>query len=262
MPPPNLRTATPTPHPNLHTATLTNRSGARLTLFAPPRVTGLPCPALPCRAVASDGPPVTPADCTVVLPAPPASVPPRSRLCFVWPAPTWPAALSLCLHSPCALSLVPCDTPAPYHTARTPMLHARSAAYAHLAAALQLVTSLASAASPIEDATLSCVWATARVANTSWYMCTYPAQLDKYVSGPIQRSGCWLECEDVLWMQTVLRRFPNSQLLDVGGNIGFYTLAAAAVRSQLKLNWPHAELPPRLQPSVGVGCPGARRPSV
>ena len=100
-----------TPHPNLHTATLTNRSGARLTLFAPPRVTGLPCPALPCRAVASDGPPVTPADCTV-LPAPPASVPPRSRLCFVWSAPTWPAAFSLLAFSLCA-SLVPCDTSSP-----------------------------------------------------------------------------------------------------------------------------------------------------
>ena len=144
------------------------------------------------------------------------------------------------------------------------MLHARSAAYAHLAAALQLVTSLASAASPIEDATLSCVWATARVANTSWYMCTYPAQLDKYVSGPIQRSGCWLECEDVVWMQTVLRHFPNSQLLDVGGNIGFYTLAAAAVGSQLKNSTGHTELPPRLlrwgPPARGCRLP-QRRPS-
>jgi hypothetical protein len=37
-------------------------------LFASPRVTGLPCPALPCRAVASDGPPVTPADCAQCCP--------------------------------------------------------------------------------------------------------------------------------------------------------------------------------------------------
>ena len=87
-------------------------------MFASPRVTGLPCPALPCRAVASDGPPVTPADCTV-LPAPPASVPPRSRLCFVWPAPTWPAELSLLAFSLCA-SLVPCDTSSPTPRQRWP----------------------------------------------------------------------------------------------------------------------------------------------
>ena len=115
------------------------------------------------------------------------------------------------------------------------MLHARVVAYARLVlvtATLQPIrTPVSALAERHEDATLSCVWATARVANTSWYMCTYPAQLDKYVSGPIQRSGCWLECQDAMWMQIVLRRFPNSQLLDVGGNIGFYTLAAAAVGS-------------------------------
>ena len=71
----------------------------------------MPGPPLPC--IASDGPPVTPADWKV-LPGPACFGPAeRSRLCFVWPAPTWPAALSLCLHSPCALSLVPCDTSSP-----------------------------------------------------------------------------------------------------------------------------------------------------
>ena len=81
------------------------------------------------------------------------------------------------------------------------------------------------------DALLSCVWATARTrAPSEWSMCTYPGPLDKYVSRAVQATGCWLECDDVTWMQRLLQSTTSPLLIDVGGNIGFYTLAAARLR--------------------------------
>ena len=57
------------------------------------------------------------------------------------------------------------------------------------------------------DALLSCVWATARTpAPSEWSMCTYPGPLDKYVSRAVQKTGCWLECDDVTFMQRLLRK--------------------------------------------------------
>jgi len=78
----------------------------------------LPGPPLPCSSLRRP-----PSDaCRLHSAARPACFGPaeRSRLCFVWPAPTWPAALSLCLHSPCALTLVPCDTSSPTPRQRWP----------------------------------------------------------------------------------------------------------------------------------------------
>lgn len=75
----------------------------------------------------------------------------------------------------------------------------------------------------------TCVWARARVgATTAWDMCTYPRSVDRWVSGAVQRSGCWIECSDVDWMLRMLAAHKDSELLDFGGNIGFYTGAAAA----------------------------------
>jgi FkbM family methyltransferase len=59
-------------------------------------------------------------------------------------------------------------------------------------------------------------------------MCTYPKSVDRWVSAAVQRTGCWIECADVEWMLSVLGRWPSSELLDLGGNIGYYTAAAAA----------------------------------
>lgn len=87
------------------------------------------------------------------------------------------------------------------------------------------------------DPLSTCVWAQARVASVSWQMCTYPRSVDRWVSTAVQRTGCWLECRDVEWMLEVLSkaaqshdpgRASDAELLDIGGNIGFYTLAAAA----------------------------------
>ena len=77
----------------------------------------MPGPPLPCSSLRR--PPSDACRLHSAAPAPPASVPPRSRLCFVWPAPTWPAELSLLAFSLCA-SLVPCDTSSPTPRQRWP----------------------------------------------------------------------------------------------------------------------------------------------
>jgi FkbM family methyltransferase len=75
----------------------------------------------------------------------------------------------------------------------------------------------------------TCVWARARVGSAaSWDMCTYPRSVDRWVSGAVQKTGCWIECADVEWMLSILGRSKDAELLDIGGNIGFYTGAAAA----------------------------------
>ena len=74
----------------------------------------------------------------------------------------------------------------------------------------------------------TCVWARASVGSSSWDMCTYPKSVDRWVSAAVQRTGCWIECADVEWMLGILAHYPGSELLDLGGNIGFYTHAAAA----------------------------------
>ena len=57
-------------------------------------------------------------------------------------------------------------------------------------------------------------------------MCLYTSSLDRYVSNSIARTGAW-EKPLVSRMVNALRAHSNSTLLDIGGNIGYYTLAAA-----------------------------------
>mmetsp|Transcript_15929 Transcript_15929/g.20843 ORF Transcript_15929/g.20843 Transcript_15929/m.20843 type:complete len:333 (+) Transcript_15929:134-1132(+) len=57
-------------------------------------------------------------------------------------------------------------------------------------------------------------------------MSIYDPKEDVFVSGHIHRDGCW-ECSYVQKMLDVLSLDPDSYLLDVGGNIGMFTLAAA-----------------------------------
>ena len=75
-----------------------------------------------------------------------------------------------------------------------------------------------------------CVWATARVKNYNWTMCLHPGHLDRHVSRVIQTAGC-IECDDVAFaLDTVGMSRPSAALfIDLGGNIGMYALAAAAV---------------------------------
>ena len=51
------------------------------------------------------------------------------------------------------------------------------------------------------------------------------------VSRSIYQNGCW-ECDHLRDMLSALRVHPNSYFLDVGGNIGMWTLAAAAANHQ------------------------------
>ena len=76
------------------------------------------------------------------------------------------------------------------------------------------------------SATAPCVWATARVANLAWSHCTHPTTVDTIVSGDIQTNGCF-ECESVAAILTTMRQQRPSLLVDIGGNIGMYTAAAA-----------------------------------
>lgn len=81
----------------------------------------------------------------------------------------------------------------------------------------------------LTDSLLSCVWATAHTPFARWSMCTYHSRLDKYISYAIQRTGCWLECDDAAWMQSILKQYAKPLLVDLGANIGFYTCAASSV---------------------------------
>ena len=80
-----------------------------------------------------------------------------------------------------------------------------------------------------EEAQPHCVWTNAHVGRTSWRMCVYGSH-DLDISNSIRRHGCY-ECAMVGRMLATLRRQeqePRVKLVDLGGNIGTYTLAAAA----------------------------------
>ena len=96
-----------------------------------------------------------------------------------------------------------------------------------------------------------CVWAPAFVDHSlrSWQMCTYPKRYDVWVSRRIQENRCF-ECDSVDVMLQMLQRARRKVwkpkggpdqlcetrlpgrgtplLIDIGGNIGMYSLAAAA----------------------------------
>ena len=72
-----------------------------------------------------------------------------------------------------------------------------------------------------------CRWETAHVEQHTWPMCLHDPSIDNRVSPTIKRTGCW-ECPTVQDMLKLLRDHDNSSLLDIGANIGYYSLAAAA----------------------------------
>lgn len=74
---------------------------------------------------------------------------------------------------------------------------------------------------------LQCVWKTVAILILQWDMCLYSPMDDRFVSGSIYKTGRW-EGRFVSHMIETMRQIPNSTLLDIGGNIGYYTLAAAA----------------------------------
>lgn len=74
---------------------------------------------------------------------------------------------------------------------------------------------------------LECIWKLAYILELRWNMCLYSVKEDNFVSGSIHQNGQW-EGPLVTKMITTMRKHPNSTLLDIGGNIGYYALAAAA----------------------------------
>ena len=81
---------------------------------------------------------------------------------------------------------------------------------------------------PYADAlrTFDCVWVHARISSTNFSMCTYARSRDFRISADIQRRGCY-ECHAVGYVLARLR-LHGAALLDLGANIGMFTLAAAA----------------------------------
>ena len=94
-----------------------------------------------------------------------------------------------------------------------------------------------------------CVWAAAQVVDLKWSMCVYEDTVDRFVSASIIRHGVW-EGGLVTEMVRVMRAHPGSVLLDVGSNVGFYTLAAAAAGFRVHAFEPVPQNAMRLEASL------------
>ncbi|XP_059146802.1 uncharacterized protein LOC131934714 [Physella acuta] len=59
-------------------------------------------------------------------------------------------------------------------------------------------------------------------------ICTHDAKEDVWISGAIQGNNLW-EDDLTMYMLSVLKEHPNMQLVDLGANVGEYTLMAASL---------------------------------
>lgn len=84
----------------------------------------------------------------------------------------------------------------------------------------------------------------------SFLMNIHDPKLDS-VSSAIHKDGCW-ECYHVKSMLAALDKYPNSYFLDVGGNIGMWTLSAAAAGKQTFTIEPSVENYSRICKSVNT----------
>ena len=76
---------------------------------------------------------------------------------------------------------------------------------------------------------LKCIWVASMLwppLDVHWQMCTWPKEMDIRISSDVQRQGCY-ECGMVGEVITELREH-QATLLDIGANIGAYSLPAAA----------------------------------
>ena len=60
----------------------------------------------------------------------------------------------------------------------------------------------------------------------SFHMCTYLSNRDRFISSALQTDGIW-EPYITPIMQVALNKYPKGILIDVGANIGYYSLMAA-----------------------------------
>ncbi|KAL3856586.1 hypothetical protein ACJMK2_011321 [Sinanodonta woodiana] len=62
----------------------------------------------------------------------------------------------------------------------------------------------------------------------SFNVCLFPVKEDIYVSASLQTSGTW-DMEQTHLIQKALKRFPKANFIDVGANIGYFSLLARAM---------------------------------
>ncbi|KAK3576469.1 hypothetical protein CHS0354_028519 [Potamilus streckersoni] len=62
----------------------------------------------------------------------------------------------------------------------------------------------------------------------SFVICVYSIQEDVYISGSLRQSGTW-DLDQTRLVQGALNRFPDAMFVDVGANIGYFSLLARAM---------------------------------
>ena len=62
----------------------------------------------------------------------------------------------------------------------------------------------------------------------SFHICCYEANRDKFISGSLLSSGVW-EPYITRIFQKALLKYPNAWVIDIGANIGYYSLLGAAM---------------------------------
>ena len=62
----------------------------------------------------------------------------------------------------------------------------------------------------------------------SFQICCYEANRDKFISGSLLSSGVWEPFITIVF-QTALRKYPSAWVIDIGANVGYYSLLGAAM---------------------------------
>ena len=86
-----------------------------------------------------------------------------------------------------------------------------------------------------------------------FHICVYPRQQDIYISAALTSQGVW-EPHITKLYQLALRRFPQAVVIDVGANIGYYSLLAAAMGHRVVAVEPSGENVRRLRRGVRLNA--------
>ncbi len=82
-----------------------------------------------------------------------------------------------------------------------------------------------------------------------FHICTYHRKKDRFISAALQSDGVWEPFITPLF-QKALNQFPDSFVIDVGANIGYYSLLAGRMGHSVIAVEPQAENLLRLQKGV------------
>ena len=83
-------------------------------------------------------------------------------------------------------------------------------------------------------------------------ICIYPVKEDVYISKYIVDTGMW-EQKEVMWMQDILQNNSDMGLIDIGTNIGVFSLTAAAMGHNVLSVEPKLENARRFHKAVKLG---------